>query len=124
MGERGYTSAPAERLIRARDARWRAVRIVLDVALHTGRLTPAEASARLAAETGMAREEADAEVLRYTQAPAYNLSYMWGRVRIERMRERAHARGISDRSFHDALLALGSIPVDLAAEALEDIRQG
>jgi len=119
MGARGYTSAPAERLVRARDARWRAVRIVLDVALHAQGLSPADAAARLALETGMDPEEAEAEVLRYTQAPAYNLSYMWGRLRIERLRERALAKGISEKTFHDGLLALGSVSVALVAEELE-----
>lgn len=110
MGTRGYTSRPGERLVRARDALWRAVRIVLDVSLHTGALTPEEASARLSREVGMTREEADAEVLRYCQTPAYNLSYMWGRLRIEALRERLLAAGWTERGFHDAFLGLGSIP--------------
>jgi uncharacterized protein (DUF885 family) len=118
MGAHGYTAAPADRLIRARDARWRATRIVLDVSLHAGAMTPEQASARLAAETGMGREEADAEVLRYTQAPAYNLSYMWGRLRIEALRERALAAGRSERALHDALLAVGSLPVTLVEDAV------
>ena len=115
MGAHGYTAKPEERLIRARDARWRAVRIVLDVELHLGRLTPEQATARLADETGMGREEAAAEVLRYTQAPAYNLSYMWGRLRIEELRARVLGAGVSERAFHDAFLSIGTLPVDLVA---------
>jgi uncharacterized protein (DUF885 family) len=123
-GARGYTAAPAERLIRARDARWRAVRIVLDVALHTARVTPAQAAERLARETGMDAEEAEAEVLRYTQSPAYNLSYMWGRLRLEALRERLLSRGGSERAFHDAILRRGSVSVALLARELESgIRQ-
>lgn len=127
MGMHGYTSAPAERLIRSRDARWRAVRIVLDVGLHAGSLSAQEASARLVLETGMDVEEAEAEVLRYTLAPAYNLSYMWGRLQIERLRERALSSGLSERAFHDALLKVGSVPVALVASEISragDIRQG
>ncbi|MFA5861509.1 MAG: DUF885 domain-containing protein [Candidatus Thermoplasmatota archaeon] len=126
MGQHGYTAAPAERLIRARDARWRAVRIVLDVALHTGGMTPQEAASRLVLETGMGVGEAEAEVLRYTLSPAYNLSYMWGRLQVERLRERALSSGLTERAFHDTFLSLGSVSVALLARELErrvDIRQ-
>jgi hypothetical protein len=127
MGERGFTASPQERLVRARDALWRAVRIVLDVGIHTGVLSPSEAAARLARETGMTREEAEAEVLRYALEPGYNLSYMMGRLAIEEMRERALARGGDLRSFHDAFLAAGPLPVVLSSRLLgwgQDIRQG
>lgn len=127
MGQHGYSSAPRERLIRARDARWRAVRIVLDVALHTGSMTAHEAASRLALETAMDFEEAEAEVLRYTLAPAYNLSYMWGRLQIEHMRDEAISTGWTERAFHDCLLTIGSVPVALVASEISrrgGIRQG
>lgn len=111
MGEQGHTASPAARLVRARDALWRALRIVLDVGIHTGRLTPEEAARMLSRETGMDAEDAEAEVLRYTQSPAYNLSYMWGRVRLEELRARHLAAGGSLRTFHDAVLRAGTIPV-------------
>jgi hypothetical protein len=127
MGRHGFTASPAERFVRSRDALWRAVRIVLDVSLAIGLMTPDEATARLMRETGMVLEEAEAEVLRYTQEPGYNLSYMWGRLEIEALRERALAGGMTERAFHDALLAAGSVPVALLGRAIEtaavDIRQ-
>lgn len=118
MGAQGFTDAPKERFIRGRDALWRAVRIVLDVSLHARGMSAEEAAARLASETGMTREEADAEVLRYTQSPAYNLSYMWGRLRLEALRARLLARGWTERGFHDAVLSCGSVPVALVERAL------
>lgn len=125
MGEEGYTSAPAERLVRARDALWRALRISLDVGLHVGTISPAQARDRLVRETGMSQEEAEAEALRYTLAPAYNLSYMYGRLRIEAARERWLRGGGSLRGFHDAVLAAGPLPMALLDRALAspDIRQ-
>lgn len=125
MGEEGYTSAPVERLVRARDALWRAVRISLDVGLHVGTISPAEAADRLVRETGMSREEADAEALRYTLAPAYNLSYMYGRRKLEAARERWLRAGGSLRGFHDAVLAAGPLPMALLDRVLAapDIRQ-
>lgn len=127
MGEHGYTAAPAERFVRARDALWRAVRITLDVSLHTGRMSPPEAAAMLSRETGMEREEAEAEVLRYTQSPAYNLSYMYGRRRLEALREAYLGRGGTERGFHDAILRAGSLPIALLEQVLlaerPDMRQ-
>lgn len=120
MGEHGYTAAPAERFIRARDALWRAVRITLDVGLHTGRLAPPEAAAVLSRETGMAEDEAAAEVLRYTLSPGYNLSYMYGRRRLEALRERHARAGGSARTFHDAVLRAGSLPVALLERVLAE----
>lgn len=119
VAREGYADRPMERLVRARDARWRAVRIVLDASLHARGMRAEDAAARLAAETGMTPEEAAAEVLRYTLSPAYNLSYMWGRLRIEALRDRLLARGWSERGFHDALLGLGSVPVALVERSLE-----
>ena len=118
MGEQGFTSTPAARFVRARDALWRAVRITLDVALHAGGLRHEEAAAMLSRETGMGPEEAAAEVLRYTQEPGYNLSYMWGRRRLEALRDEWRARGGDLRAFHDAVLAGGEAPVALVEARL------
>jgi uncharacterized protein (DUF885 family) len=118
MGEQGFTSTPAARFVRARDALWRAVRITLDVGLHAGGLRHEEAAAILSRETGMGPEEAAAEVLRYTQEPGYNLSYMWGRRRLEALREAWRGRGGDLRTFHDAVLGAGEIPVALVEERL------
>lgn len=118
MGEQGYTATPAARFVRARDALWRAVRITLDVGLHAGGLRHDEAVATLSRETGMSTEEARAEALRYTQEPGYNLSYMWGRRRLEGLREAWRARGGDLRTFHDAVLASGEVPVALVEERL------
>lgn len=118
MGRHGYSARPAERFVRAKDTLWRAVRIVLDVGLHTRRLGFDEALAMLVAETGMTRAEAEAEVKRYTLSPAYNLSYLLGRLEIERVREeRERAGGFDERAFHDALLAQGSLPLPLLVRA-------
>jgi uncharacterized protein (DUF885 family) len=43
---------------------------------------------------------------------------MWGRLQIERLRERALAKGISERALHDTLLGLGSVSVPLVADEL------
>lgn len=122
MGEHGHTSRPAERFMREKDARWRALRIVLDVGLHARGLDPGEAAATLARETGMSAEEADAEVLRYTQAPAYNLSYMYGRIHLEALRAAWLHEGGTERGFHDAVLSAGPLPISLLRASLSQSR--
>lgn len=113
VARHGANASPADRFVRARDALWRAVRMPVDVGLATGALTPEQAVARLVHEVGLAVEEAEAEVLWYSQSPGYALSYMWGRLVLERLRDGALAGGMPEREFHDRLLEAGSVPVAL-----------
>ncbi|HVL49148.1 MAG TPA: DUF885 domain-containing protein [Candidatus Thermoplasmatota archaeon] len=121
LGRHGFTASPKERFVRAKDAHWRALRVVLDVGLHTGRLRFEEAAARLARETGMTAEEATAEVKRYTLEPGYNLSYHLGRKAIEALAARLPE--VPERAFHDALVAAGSLPVPLLERAMRETLQ-
>lgn len=119
LGRHGYTAAPEEALVRSKDALWRACRVVLDVGLHTQRVTFRDAVEMLRREAAMSIEEAEAEVKRYTLSPAYNLSYLMGRLAFERLRaarEAADAR-FSERTFHDAVLKQGTLPMPLLARA-------
>jgi uncharacterized protein (DUF885 family) len=99
------------------DAIWRATRIILDVSLHRGLIGFDEAVERLVAETGFERPAAVAEVKRYTSTPTYQLSYLFGRHMIERLRDEVqeHQGDRFDlRRFHDTLLYGGTMPVSYA----------
>ena len=61
------------------------------------------------------------EVRRYTLSPAYQMSYLTGKLAIMELREATMARDgdqFSLADFHDALLAEGSIPPALMWEAM------
>jgi uncharacterized protein (DUF885 family) len=114
MREQGFDASPEHRVIMYTDAIWRACRIILDVRLHRGEISVADAIEFLVSETGFERPQATAEVHRYTYTPTYQLSYLLGKVMLLRLRadeQRRLGDAFSLRDFHDALIYSGSIPV-------------
>jgi uncharacterized protein (DUF885 family) len=114
MREEGFDAGPAFRTAMYTDAVWRACRIVLDVRMHRGELTPEEATDYLVEHTGFEVANARAEVRRYTYSPGYQLSYLLGKVLILGLREEERRRRgaqFSLRAFHDTLLRNGSLPI-------------
>jgi uncharacterized protein (DUF885 family) len=96
------------------DAVWRSCRIILDVRMHRGELTPDEATDFLVEHTSFETANARSEVRRYTYTPGYQLSYLLGKVLILGMREdekRRRGADFSLRDFHDTLLRNGSLPI-------------
>ncbi len=109
----GFSDDPKTKFVQVRDQIWRACRIIIDVDLHSGRMTFDEAVEMLVREAGMERPGALAEVKRYTFNPAYQLSYLIGRHLITKLRadvKRGMGRAYSDKLFHDTLLYAGSLP--------------
>ena len=102
MKERGFDDTPKGWYVVHTDAIWRATRIILDVQLHRGLIGFDDAVERLVAETGFERPAALAEVKRYTSTPTYQLSYLFGRHMIEKLKAEVQApRG--DRLRHPAI---------------------
>jgi uncharacterized protein (DUF885 family) len=117
MAEAGYYATPEARLFQLVNLLWRAVRIVLDVGLHTRGMTPAEAVQYMVDHLPIERRSAEAEVRRYCAYPTYQLCYAVGRRELLDLRDAYRARagaGFSLRRFHDELLAYGGLPVALA----------
>ena len=104
------------------DQIWRACRILIDVDLHTGRMTFDEAVEFLVRESGMERPGAVAEVKRYTYNPAYQLSYLLGKHQILQLRKDVKKRlgkAYSDKFFHDTILYAGSLPMKYLRESFD-----
>jgi uncharacterized protein DUF885 len=117
MAELGFFRSPESRLFHLINLLWRAVRITLDVGLHTRGMTPLEAVDKLAGTLPMERRNAEAEVRRYCAMPTYNLCYAVGRREIFKLRDdyRRHAgAAYRPESFHADLLSYGGLPVSLA----------
>jgi uncharacterized protein (DUF885 family) len=117
MKEQGFDDTPTNWYVVHTDAIWRATRIVLDVRLHRGQIGFNEAVDFLVAQTGFERPAALAEVKRYTSTPTYQLSYLYGRHMIERLKGEVQGRmgpGFSLKFFHDTLLYGGTMPVSYA----------
>ncbi len=114
MREEGFDAGPEFRVSMYTDAVWRACRIILDVRMHRGELTPDEATDFLVEHTGFEVANAKAEVRRYTYTPGYQLSYLLGKVLILGLREderRRRGEDFSLKAFHDTLLRNGSLPI-------------
>jgi uncharacterized protein (DUF885 family) len=122
MKEHGFDDSLKGWYIVHTDAIWRATRIILDVSLHRGSVSFEDAVERLIAETGFERPAALAEVKRYTSTPTYQLSYLFGRHMIEKLKGDVQAREGGDfslKSFHDTLLYGGTMPVSYARRLFE-----
>ncbi len=123
MREVGFMDTPEIRFVQLQDIIWRALRILIDVDLHAGRMTFDQAVQMLVMEAGMAEASAIAEVKRYTQYPTYQLSYLLGKHLIKGLREEVEER-MGDRFslafFHDSIIYAGSIPFFLLRQAVED----
>lgn len=118
MGEEGFYTTPEERLFHYVHLLWRAVRVILDVGLHTRGMTPDEAVDYLVDHLPMDRQSAEGEVRRYCAWPAYQLCYAVGRREIQQLRAAYRERAGSDfslRRFHDELLSYGGLPISLSA---------
>lgn len=116
MGEEGFFLDPAEAFFQRLHLLWRAVRIVLDVRLHTGGMTVEQAVRYMMETLDLARESAEAEVRRYCANPGNPLCYAIGRRELLRLREdwrRRAGAGFTLRKFHDEVLSYGGLPVSL-----------
>ena len=117
MEEAGFYQSVNERLFRLVNLLWRAVRIVLDVGLHTRGTSPAEAVDYMVEHLPIERSGAEAEVRRYCAWPTYQLCYAVGGREILRLRDSYRdeaGAAFSLRTFHDTLLRYGGLPISLA----------
>jgi len=99
--------------------RFRAIRIIVDIGLQTGRFTPETALAYMNEKLGENVYYYTAEIRRYCTYPTSALSYLTGKTMIIRLRDRVAARdgdSFKLQDFHDKLLSEGSIPIPLIAE--------
>ncbi len=114
--EEGFYRDDAVRLLRLVELLWRAVRIEIDVGLHTRGLSPREAIDELVTRAGLDRASAEADVARCCLRPTYQLCGAVGRRELLQLRTDLRARegsSFSTRQFHDAVLGFGGLPVPL-----------
>ncbi|EOD70298.1 DUF885 domain-containing protein [Amycolatopsis vancoresmycina] len=101
----------------------RAARLVVDTGLHALGWSRQQAVDYLRDNTPMAQIEIDAEIDRYAGHPGQALSYMVGRLEIERLRaeaEQALGDRFDIREFHDTVLGSGTLPLPVLADVVAD----
>lgn len=109
--ESGLVDFPYARVVQLHDALWRAHRIVIDCGLHDGSLGHQAAAAMLREGVGFTRARAEADVNWYTSSPTVPMSYLLGRLEVERLHARlAGCGGWTMRRFNEWMLSYGAIP--------------
>jgi uncharacterized protein (DUF885 family) len=119
MLEEGFLGRPEQRFILLKDRLWRALRILLDVELHTRGLGVEAAARRMQEHLGFPYAQALADVTWYTRAPTVPMGYATGWALIGAVRDQLRLRegpAFSLRTFHDRLLSAGSVALPLVVQ--------
>ncbi|MDZ4729667.1 MAG: DUF885 domain-containing protein [Xanthomonadales bacterium] len=95
---------------------WRACRLVIDTGVHSMGWTRAQALDYLAANTALSVHEVTTEIDRYISWPGQALSYKLGEYTLWNLRREAESalgENFDVRAFHDFVLGLGSVTLDI-----------
>lgn len=111
------------RLTQLRTRLWRAARVILDIKLHTGQITYAEAQQFLIDNIRFEPNSTAGEVNIYAFRPSYAISYIVGYNELMSLRQeykRQKGEGFSLLEYHDRLLTQGSMPFKLVRQLILD----
>ncbi|HMB59370.1 MAG TPA: DUF885 domain-containing protein, partial [Xanthomonadales bacterium] len=95
---------------------WRACRLVIDTGIHSMGWTREQAQDYLASNTALSLHEVTTEIDRYISWPGQALSYKLGEYTIWQLRreaEQALGEDFDIRAFHDTVLGLGSVTLEI-----------
>lgn len=102
---------PFAKLQQIHDALWRANRIVIDCGLHSGELSFEGACKVLVDGVQFTKARAAGDVNWYTSAPTVPMSYLLGRLEVEKLHRRFVERERwTLKQFNDWMLSHGAIP--------------
>jgi uncharacterized protein (DUF885 family) len=112
MGE--YDDDPYGHVGQLHASMYRAVRLVVDIGIHSKRWTRERAVGYFVDVLGDPETTAITEVERYSVWPGQCCAYMLGKLTF--LAQRARAQQVSSydiRKFHDAMLLPGALPLEL-----------
>ncbi len=101
---------------------WRACRLVVDTGMHAKGWTRQQAIDFMTENTALSEHNIKAEIDRYITWPGQALAYKIGQLKIKELRQRAQAtlgEHFDLRSFHDAVLENGAIPLSVLEEKID-----
>jgi uncharacterized protein (DUF885 family) len=119
--ELGIYRTPYEKFGQLSYDMWRAARLVIDTGIHQQGWSRQQAIDYLASHTALTQHEVETEVDRYISWPGQALAYKLGELTILKLRTEAETRlgaKFDERRFHDAILALGSVPLSVLEQQM------
>ena len=103
---------------------WRAARLVVDTGIHAKGWSRERAQAYMRDNTALSEHEITTEIDRYIAWPGQALSYYMGQLAIQDARakaEKALGEKFDIRAFHDSVLSLGSVPLPLIDQRVDQL---
>jgi uncharacterized protein (DUF885 family) len=100
---------------------WRAARLVVDTGIHHYGWTRDQALQYMKDNVALSTHEITTEVDRYIAWPGQAVAYKLGELQIRRHRreaEQALGAKFDQRKFHDAILALGAVPLPVLEQRM------
>jgi uncharacterized protein (DUF885 family) len=101
----------------------RAIRLVVDVAIHTGKMTREEAIKYMMDNQAISEASATAEIERYMAIPGQALAYKIGELKIKELRDKYKKQlgaKFSLMAFHDAILKGGNMPLGIFEKYMDE----
>jgi uncharacterized protein (DUF885 family) len=121
--ELGLYTDPYQYMGALGDEMHRAIRLVVDVAMHSKNMTREEAIRYMMDNEAISEEGAVAEIERYIAIPAQALSYKIGALKIRELRNK-YTGEMGDKfklaSFHDEFLHYGCMPLELVEKNMDE----
>ena len=120
--EAGFYQDPYSNFGRLTYEMWRACRLVVDTGIHAFGWTRQQAMDYMAERTALSLHEIETETDRYIGWPGQALAYKMGELEIRRLRKKAEdalGTAFDVRTFHDAVLLQGSIPLPVLADQVD-----
>ena len=114
MHELGFITEPESRFILLKDRLWRALRIMIDVGIHTRGLSLEDAAKLMQEKLGFSQGQAMGDLTWYTHAPGVPMGYATGWSLISELKKQEQEKETFNlKTFHDTLLSSGSIALSL-----------
>lgn len=120
--ELGLYTDPYQYMGALGDEMHRAIRLVVDVAIHLKGMTREEAIKYMMDNEAISEEGATAEIERYMVIPGQALGYKIGALKIRELRNRAEQKlggKFNIAAFHDEILKDGAMPLEVLDKKME-----
>ena len=119
----GLYTDPYQYMAALGDEMHRAIRLVVDVAIHTKGMTREQAIDYMMQNEAASQQYATMEIERYMAIPGQALGYKIGALKIAALRaeaEKALGNKFNIAAFHDEVLKYGPMPLDILERRISD----